>query len=158
MAYIVEYGLQSKTQALAIGGLKLQIAIQWLPVIGVLFVALVALYDVILRIFPRRTGPEVDPLGNARFIRVIAFSVMAFACVLYIPYILGSNWFWARVGEVSRNIPQLRSASQSLLNGIQQFMTMDQLWQYTISQVLAAAALVFVGWFFARTRRVRKLR
>ena len=159
MAYMTEYGLEAKTQTLTLGGYTLQVPLLWLPVVGMLFVAFVALYDVILRLFPRRTGPEVDPLGNARLVRVIAFSVMAFALVLYVPYIFGSNWFWARLSEAGRSISQLHSFGTALLNWQGQFMTMDPLWQYSISQVLAGAAMVLVAWTFARmARRPRKLR
>jgi len=159
MAYMTEYGLEAKTQSFMLGGFNLQVPLLWLPVIGILLVSVVTLYDVILRIFPRRTGPEVDQLGNARFIRVIAFSVTAFAFVLYVPYILGSNWFWARLSDAGRSITQLHGLGTSLLNTQEQFMTMNPLWQYSISQVLATAALILVAWAFARiARRPRKLR
>jgi hypothetical protein len=159
MVYMTEYGLEAKTQTFILGGFNLQIPLLWLPVLGILLVTVVALYDVILRIFPRRTGPEVDPLGNARLIRAIAFSVMAFALVLYVPYIFGSNWFWARLSEAGRNVTQLLGLGTSLLHAQQQFMTMNPLWQYSISQVLAAAAMILVAWAFARiARRPRKLK
>lgn len=159
MVYMTEYGLEAKTQTLMLGSFSMQIPLLWLPVIGILLVSVVALYDVILRIFPRRTGPEVDPLGNARLIRAIAFSVMVFALVLYLPYIVGSNWFWARLSDAGRSVTQMQGFGTSLLHAQERLMTMNPLWQYAVSQVMATAAFVLVAWAFARiARRPRKLR
>jgi hypothetical protein len=91
--------------------------------------------------------------------RVIVFSVMAFACVLYIPYLLGSNWFWTRTSEVSRSITQFRDIGLSLLHGQERIMTLNPLWQYSITQILATVAMLTVAWLFGRAaRRPRKLR
>jgi len=157
--YITSYNFEVKTQNFEFGGFTLVIPIQWLPVLGVFLVALVAWYEVLTRIFPRRAGPEIDPLTNARWLRAIALSVMAFVCVLYIPYLLGSVWFWAKLSKVGRSIPQVLGMGRSLLNRQEPLMTLDPLWQYSVSQILATAAMVMVAWAFSRTaRRPRKLR
>lgn len=155
MFYITSFTLQAKTQTLDVGGLTFLIPILWLPILGVFLATLVAWFEVSGKIFPRRTGPEIDQLGYPRLLRAVAFSVMTFVGVLYIPYLLGSNWFWTKVSS----IPQLRDIGLTLLNTQGPMMTLDPLWQYSISQVLAAAAMVLVAWAFSRTsRRPRKPR
>ncbi len=159
MVYTTTHGFDVKTQNLTLGGFTFPLPLQWLPVLGVLLVSLVAWYEVSAQIFPRRGGPEIDPLSQARIIRVIAFSVMAFVCVLYIPYLLGSNWFWTGTSEVGRSITQFRDMGLSLLHSQERIMTLNPLWQYSITQILATAAMVTVAWLFGRAaRRPRKLR
>jgi len=155
MFYITSFTFQVKAQTVDVGGFMLLIPIQLLPILGVFLATLVGWFEVSDKIFPRRTGPEIDKLGYARLLRAVAFSVMTFVCVLYIPYLLGSNWFWTKVSS----IPQLRDIGLSLLNTQDPVMTLDPLWQYSISQVLATAAMLLVAWAFSRTsRRPRKPR
>lgn len=159
MFYITSYGLQVKIQNLELDGFKVGLPIQWLTIVGVFLVALVAWYDVSAKIFPRRGGPEIDPLGTIRLVRAIALSVIAFVLVLYVPYLLGSVWFWAKVSKIGRSLPQVLGVGGSLLNTQEPLMTMNPLWQYSISQALATAAMVFVAWLSARVaRRPRKPR
>jgi len=159
MFYITSYNFEAKIQNLEFGGLRLAIPIQWLPVLGVFLVTLVAWYEVSARLFPRRAGPETDPLVGARLMRAIVFSVMAFVLVLYVPYLLGSVWFWAKVSKIGRSLPQVLGIGRSLLNTLEPLMTMNPLWQYSISQILATAAMVVVAWATARiVRRPRKPR
>jgi hypothetical protein len=159
MFYITSFTFQVRTQTVDVGGFKFLIPIQWLPILGVFLATLVGWFEVSDKIFPRRSGPEIDQLGYARLLRAIAFSVLTFVCVLYIPYLLGSNWFWAKVSRLGHSIPQLRDIGLSLLNTQEPVMTLDPLWQYSISQVLATAAMLLVAWAFSRTsRRPRKPR
>jgi uncharacterized membrane protein len=159
MFYITSYNFEVKTQNFEFGGFTLVMPIQWLPVLGVFLVTFVAWYEVSARIFPRRAGPETDPVATARLMRAFALSVMTFVCVLYIPYLLGSAWFWAKLSKLGRSVPQVLGMGRSLLNTQEPFMTLDPLWQYSISQILATAAMVMVAWAFSRTaRRPRKPR
>jgi lysylphosphatidylglycerol synthetase-like protein (DUF2156 family) len=159
MFYITSYNFEVKTQNFEFGGLTFAVPIQWLPVLGVFLVTLVAWYEVSARIFPRRAGPETDPVAGARLMRAFAFSVMAFVCVLYVPYLLGSVWFWAKLSKLGRSIPQVLGMGRSLLKTQEPLMTLNPLWQYSISQILATAAMVIVAWAFSRTaRRPRKPR
>jgi hypothetical protein len=159
MFYITSTGFEVKIQSLTLGSFKFGLPIQWLPIAGVFVVTMVAWYDVSAKIFPRRGGPEIDPLSNMRLVRAIALSVMTFVLVLYVPYLLGSVWFWSRVGKVGRTVPQVLSIGQSLLNAQEPLMSLDPLWQYSISQTLATAAMVCVAWLSARgARRPRKPR
>ena len=159
MFYITSYNFEVKAQNFMLGGFRFSVPLQWLPVLGVLLVSLVAWYEVSAQIFPRRAGPEIDPLAGARMMRAIAFSVMIFVCVLYIPYVLGSNWFWARLSEFGRSLAQVRDMGLSLLHTQEPAMTLNPLWQYSISQTLATGAMVVVAWAFGRaSRRPRKPR
>jgi hypothetical protein len=159
MFYITSFTLQVKTQAIDVGGFMLLIPIEWLPILGVFLATLVGWFEVSDKIFPRRSGPEVDQLGYARLLRAVAFSVMTFVCVLYIPYLLGSEWFWVKVSRFGHSVPQLRDIGLSLFKTQEPAMTLDPLWQYSISQVLATAAMLLVAWAFSRTsRRPRKPR
>lgn len=159
MFYITSYNFEVKTQNLEVGGLTFAVPILWLPILGVFLVALVTWYEVSAKIYPRRAGPEIEPLTNARWLRAIAFSVVAFVCVLYVPYLLGSVWFWAKVSRLGRSIPQFLGVDRSLLNTEEPLMTLAPLWQYSLSQILATAAMIVVAWAFSRTaRRPRKPR
>lgn len=159
MNYATTHGFDMKTQPVTLSGFTLQLPLQWLPVLGVLLVALVSWYEVSERIFPRRPGPEGDPLATARTIRVIAFSLAAFILVLYVPFLLGSGWFWDQMSSLSGNISQFRDFALSLLHTGEPLMKSDPLLQYSAIQLLATAAMITVAWLFSRTpRRVRRLR
>jgi ABC-type amino acid transport system permease subunit len=79
--------------------------------------------------------------------------------VLYVPYLIGSNWFWARLSELSKSFSQVAGFGQSFLNTDESVMSLNPLWQYSLSQVLAAAVVIMSTWMFARVaRRPRKQR
>jgi hypothetical protein len=157
--YVTAHGFELKTQELALGGFKLSIPLQWLPVIGIVLVSLVGWYEVSYRIFPRRGVLELDPLANLRLLRVVIFSVALFVFILYIPSLIGSNWFWARLSDAGRSISQVNGFGLSLLSTDESAMGLNPLLQYSVTQVLAGAALVFSTWAFARRqKRPRKLR
>ena len=157
--YITAHGFELKTQQFAFGVFSFSSPLQWLPVIGVVLVSFVTWYEVFARIFPRRGATELDPLANLRLVRVIALSLALFICVLYIPYLIGSNWYWARLSDASKSFAQLQSLGLSLLNTDESVMGLNPLWQYSLTQVLATGALVFGAWAFGRVaRRPRKSR
>jgi hypothetical protein len=156
--YITAHGFDLKTQSYNVAGLSILMPLQWLPVVGIVIVAFVAWYDASGRIFPRR-GVDVDPLGKLRLLRAVAVSLALFVCVLYVPYLIGSNWFWARLSELSKSFSQVAGFGQSFLNTDESVMSLNPLWQYSLSQVLAAAVVVMSTWMFARVaRRPRKQR
>jgi len=156
--YITAHGFDLKAQSYNVAGLSISVPLQWLPVVGIVIVAFVAWYDVSARIFPRR-GVDVDPLGKLRLLRAVAVSLALFVSVLYVPYLIGSNWFWARLSGLSKSFSQITSFSQSFLNTDESVMSLNPLWQYSLSQVLAAVVIVLSTWMFARvSRRPRKQR
>jgi hypothetical protein len=153
--YITSHGFAIKATNYAIGTLKLTIPLQWLPLVGVVFVSLTMWYETSLTIFPKRANPETDPLSNYKLLRVIAISLAVFVCVLYIPYIVGSNWFWARMSSAS--VSPVRDFALSILNTDQSMMALAPIWQYSISQFVALATMMGSAWFFSRNpRRLRK--
>jgi hypothetical protein len=159
VTYVTAHGFEIKTQQFALGGMQLSIPLQWLPVIGIILVSLVGWYEVSYRIFPKRGVLETDPLADLRLLRVIIFSVALFIFILYIPSLIGSNWFWARLSDTGKSISQVRAFGLSLLSTDESAMSLNPLWQYSLTQVLAAAALVFLTWAFARRpKRPRKVR
>jgi hypothetical protein len=124
--------------------------------VGVVLVSLVAWYEVTSTIFPRRPGPEVDRLSNLRLLRVVVTSLAAFICVLYIPYVVGSNWFWARMSTAS-SISPVHDFALSILNTDRSMMQLDPLWQYSISQASAVLAMILAASVFGRVpRRIRR--
>lgn len=155
MLYITAYGFEPKSFTLA--GFNLPLQVQWLPVLGMVFLAFVLAFEIADRIFPRR-GLIVDQLGALRLIRALVVSLALFTCVLYIPYLIGSNWFWARLSDLSRSIPQVESFSQSLLSTAEPAMTLNAVWQYAASQLAAALVLVLSGFALARVARRSKQR
>lgn len=157
VVYMTSHGLSPMTNELKIGAVSLEL--QWLPVLGVLIVSLVAWYDAFTRIFPRWVGPEADPLARLRLIRVIVLSLAVFACFLFIPFLLGSNWFWDGASALSRSINQFRGVGNWLLNVEAPLLSLNPLWQYSITQILACGAMICFTWAFARPmRRLRKPR
>lgn len=150
--YMTSYGLETKAQNIALGGFQLTVQSQWLPFLGVVLLSFVAWYETYYRIFPRR-GFEIDPLGRIRLLRAIVTSLALFACVMFIPYLVGSNWFWAGVGETGKRITQIHDFGISLLSNVEPMMLLNQIWQYSLSQVLAPAVMVLAAWFFGRSAR-----
>jgi hypothetical protein len=156
LTYITSHGLERKFQEVVLSNLTFSIPLQWLPVAGVVLVSVVVMQETIAVIFPRRTGSNVDSLSNIRLARVIAFSLAAFVCVLYLPYVLGSNWFWARMSGAS-SISQMRDLALWLLKTERPMMEMDPLWQYSTSQFLALMSMIFVAVMFGRSpKRIRR--
>ena len=159
IVYLSSYGLESRVQEIALGGLRTSIQIQWLPLLGVVLLSFVTWYETYYRIFPRRGTFEIDPLGRMRLIRAIVFSLAFFVWVLYIPYLIGSNWFWARISETGNSISQVRDFGHSLLGDVESMMRLSQVWQYSLSQTLAPAVMFLGAWAFGRAaRRPKKQR
>jgi len=99
---------------------------------------------------------EQDTLSSIRLMRAVVLSIAIFVCVLYIPYVVGSDWFWARLSGAS-SVPQIRDVGLSLLNTDQALMALDQIWQYSISQSAALMGMVVFAWIFGRSpKRIRK--
>ncbi len=159
LLYITSHGFETKTQELMLGSFSLSMTLQWLPILGIIIVSLVAWYEASSRIFPRRGGLESEPLATLRLVRAIAISFALFVCILYIPYLIGSNWFWARLSEMSKNFTQVRDFAQTLLNTDETMMSLNPLWQYSLSQVLATSLMLLGVWIFGRVpRRPRRQR
>ncbi len=96
-------------------------------------------------------------MGRMRLVRAIAFSTTLFILVLFVPAFIGSNWFWTGLSAAGKGSALVLGFGNSLLNGVQSLMTMNLLWQYSLSQTLAAAVMVLGVWVLSRaTRRVRK--
>jgi len=153
--YTLSHGFSPTT--VAVEGVSLPLA--WLPLFGILLVSLAVASDAFTRIFPRWLGPEADPTARLRFLRVVTTSIALFICVLYLPYLLGSNWFWAHLGRASHLISSLQGFGAWLENLEMPILTMDPVWQYAVTQILAAFTFVLAAWVLARpARRPRKLR
>jgi len=156
LAYMRSKGFESKIQEFMLGTFRLYVPLQWLPVAGVVLVSFVVWYEVSFTLFPKRVALEQDTLSNIRLMRAVVLSLTVFVCVLYVPYILGSDWFWARLSGVS-SISQIRDLGQSLLNTNRTLMGLDQIWQYSISQSAALMGMVAFAWVFGRSpKRIRK--
>jgi hypothetical protein len=155
--YVASHGFQPTNNEIIFGGFRLQL--QWLPLLGVLVLALAVWSDVFDRIFPRWLGPEADPMARLRLLRVLTISLTAFVCFLYIPYLLGSNWFWIHLSRASRLIGSLQGFGSWLETVESAVLALDPVWQYALTQVIACAALVLSAWASARpTRRIRRVR
>lgn len=156
LGYMTSKGFEPKTYNFAIGTFTLHVPIQWLPIAGAVLVAFVVSYEVSYTIFPRRVSLDQDALSSIRLMRAIVLSLTVFVVVLFVPYIIGSDWFWAGLSIVS-NISQIRDLGQSLLNADQALMGLDQIWQYSISQSAALMCMVLSAFVFGRSpKRFRK--
>jgi hypothetical protein len=155
--YVTSHGFAPTANGIMVGGINLQL--QWLPLLGVLIVSIAALYDAFTRIFPRWLGPEADPMARLRLMRLAAVCVAAFVCFLYVPYLLGSNWFWLHLSHISHVVGQLRGFGTWLENVEMPILALDPVWQYSVTEILASAALVLFAWALARpAKRPRKIR
>jgi hypothetical protein len=156
LIYMTSKGFYLKTQNLMTGSLNVSVPLQWLPVFGVVFLSLVTWYEAYYRLFPRR-GMEADPLARIRLARAIVFSLTLFVIFLYVPALLHSGWLWTSMSVMGKNVAAVRDFGNSLLSNMGSLLTMDELWLYSLSQILASAFMVFGAWVLARTaRRVRK--
>ena len=156
LAYMTSKGFEPQVHEFMLGTLKLTLPLQWLPVTGVILVAFVVWYEVSFTIFPRRTSMEQDTLSSIRLLRAVVVALAVFVCLLYFPYIVGSDWFWARLSGAS-SISQIRDLGLSLLNTDQTLMALDQIWQYSISQSVALLGMVLAAWVFGRSpKRIRR--
>jgi len=156
--YMTSHGLHLGVESLQVAGSSISVQLQWLPVIGVVLVVFVGWMDVSAHVFPKR-GLEVDTLGRVRLLRIFAVSLAMFVLVLYVPYLIGSNWFWASLSGLSKNIAQIGALGLALLSTDEWAMSLNPIWQYSLSQVLAALAWVSSAWAFGRVpRRPRKQR
>ena len=155
--YVTSHGFEATNGGLMIGGVSLQL--QWLPLLGVLIVALAVWGDTFTRLFPRWLGQAADPMARLRLLRVVTVSVTAFVCVLYIPYLLGSNWFWLHLSHISHVISPLQGFGNWLEAVEMPVLRLDAIWQYSISQILACAALAVFAWAFARpAKRIKRIK
>jgi len=154
LIYANSHGLDF-VQAPSVGGMTFPVPIQWLPVIGVVMLSLVTWYEAYYRVFPRRGS--IDPMGRIRLTRAIVFSIALFIFVLYVPSLLGSDWFWTGVSAIGKNVTQVRSFGNFMLNSFGSLIGLEMIWTYAIGQVLASAVLVLGAFAFARAaRRIRK--
>jgi hypothetical protein len=156
LIYVTSKGFYPKAQSLVIGSLSGSVPLQWLPMFGVVLLSLVTWYEAYYRLFPRR-GMEVDPLARIRLARAIVFSLTLFVLFLYVPALLRSGYFWTSLSGMGKNIVAVRDFGNSLLSSIGSLYSMDPLWLYSFSQILASAFMVLGAWALARTvRRIRK--
>jgi hypothetical protein len=154
LIYANSHGL-GPLQTPSVVGMSFPIPIQWLPLTGVVVLSLVTWYEAYYRVFPRRGS--IDPMGRIRLIRAIVFSTALFVVVLYVPLLLGSNWFWSSVSAIGKSVTQIRDFGNFMLNSFGSLIGLEMIWAYAIAQVLASGALVLGAFAFARAaRRVRK--
>jgi hypothetical protein len=155
--YVTSHGFEPLTGGITVGGFSFQL--QWLPLVGVLIVALAVWSDVFTRMFPRWLGPETDPMARLRLLRVVTVSLTAFVCFLYLPYLFGSYWFWIRLSQASHVIHQLEGFGNWLENLELPILTLNPVWQYAVTQILACVAFSFSAWALARpAKRPRRIR
>ncbi len=154
LIYVTLHGFQTKTQEIAFGTMNLSIPLEWLPVVGVVILSLVLWYEQSARIFPKRGGPQIDTLANLRLLRVITLSIAVFVFILYIPNVIGSNWFWGVMSSTS----QLHGIALSLLSTEQSLVSLNPIWGYSLSQVLASTAMALSAWILGGlgSRRPRR--
>ena len=144
LMYVTVHGFETRTQKIMLGSMSFSFPLQWLPVIGIVLLSLVVWYEESARIFPRRGGLQVDPLASLRLFKVISASLAAFVLMLYLPNVLGSNWFWGVMSSVS----QMHGFALSLLNTENSVVAAGPIWRYSLSQLLAATAMVLSAWIF----------
>jgi hypothetical protein len=156
--YLMSHGLEAKSYPIQVGSLQLSIPLLSLTFVGVIIVAIAA-WRYMSGTMSISALKEMSQLETIRMLRAAGVALFFFSAVLFGPYIVGANAFWAQMSNLGRAAPQLAGPLQSLLSSIGPAMNLDVLTKLAVSQNTAAAALVavsaLVGFLQRRIRRVR---
>ena len=160
--YMSLHGFSPVDKQIEIGTSPVAVPIVLLPAIGVILVLLSSWTYVVEKTM--RVRMKVDLRKQrvktvSRIIETGAWILWAYTMFLFIPYILGSNWFITGVHNLSLNLPQLGEFFASAYESVIPMMDLDLIWKFALSQNLAACgAALFAAVYVRRQSRIRKPR
>jgi len=160
--YMFSHGFSPINEQIKIGTLQVTVPIVLLPALGVTLVILSSwmfAVDRTMRV-KMKTDLRKQRMGeDSRMVEVGALILGAYSLFLFIPYILGSNWFITGANSLSKNLPQLGQFFTSAYGSAILLMDLDSIWKFALSQNLAAcSAALFAALYVRRQGRARKLR
>lgn len=133
-----------------------------LPALGVILVMLSSWMYAVDRTMKVRMKTDLRKQRIETVLRMVesgALILGAYSLFLFIPYILGSNWFITGVNNLSKNLPQVSQFFASAYENVISLMDLDSIWKLALSQNLAACgAALFAAVYVQRQGRVRKPR
>jgi len=160
--YMLSHGFSPRNEQVEIGTLQVTAPIVLLPTVGVTLVMLSSWMYAVDRTMRVRMKTDLrrQRIGaDSRMVEVGALILGAYSLFLFIPYILGSNWFITGVNSLSQRLPQLGQWFASAYGSVILLMDLDSIWKFALSQNLAACtATFFVALYVRRQGRARKPR
>jgi len=160
--YISSHGFSPRHEQIEIGALQATVPIVLLPALGVTLVILTSWMYAVDRTLRVRMKVDLRRQRTetvSRMVETSAWILWAYSLFLFIPYILGSNWFITSVYHLSLNLPQLGQFFASAYESVISLMDLDLIWKFAISQNFAAcSAAIFTAAYVRRQSRVKKPR
>ncbi len=160
--YMSFHGFSLRNEQIKIGTLEVFVPIVLLPTLGVTLVILSSWMYAVERTMRVRIKADLRKQRIERVSRMVETSALIlgnYSLFLFIPYILGSNWFMTGVNNLSTNLPQLGWFFAIAYGTIISLMDLDSIWKFALSQNLAACgAALFAAVYVHRQERVRKPR
>lgn len=160
--YALSHGFSPTNEQVKIGTLQVTFLIVLLPAVGVTLVILSSWMYAIDRTM--RVKVKVDLRkqrveADSRMVELGALILGAYSLFLFIPYILGSNWFITGANDLSQRLPQLGQFFAGAYGSVILLMDLDSIWKFALSQNLAACSTAFFAALYVRRRgRTRKPR
>jgi len=160
--YMFSHGFSPGNERIKIGTLQVTVPIVLLPALGVTLVILSSWMFTVDRTMRVRVKTDLrkQRMGaDSRMVEVGALILGAYSLFLFIPYVLGSNWFITGANSLSKHLPQLDQFFASAYGSAILLMDLDSIWKFALSQNLAAcSAALFAALYVRRQGRARKLR
>jgi len=160
--YMFSHGFSPRNEQIKIGTLQVTVPIVLLPALGVTLVILSSWMFAVDRTMRVRMKTDLrkQRMGaDSRMVEVGALILGAYSLFLFIPYVLGSNWFITGANNLSQRLPQLGQLFASAYGSAILLMDLDSIWKFALSQNLAAcSAALFAALYVRRQGRARKLR
>jgi hypothetical protein len=160
--YMLSHGFSPSNGQVKIGTLQVTFPIVLLPALGVSLVILSSWMYAVDRTMRMRVKTDLrkQRIGaDSRMVEVGALILGAYSLFLFIPYVLGSNWFIAWANSLSQRLPQLGQFFVSAYRSVISLMDLDSIWKFALSQNLAGcSAALFAALYVRRQGRARKPR
>ena len=160
--YMLSHGFSPSNEQVKIGTLQVTFPIVLLPALGVSLVILsswVYAVDRTMRVRVKTDLRKQRMGADSRMVEVGALILGAYSLFLFMPYILGSNWFIIGANSLSQRLPQLGQFFVSAYGSVILLMDLDSIWKFALSQNLAGCgAALFAALYVRRQGRARKPR
>ena len=160
--YMLSHGFSPSNEQVKIGSLQVTFPIVLLPALGVSLVMLSSWMYAVDRTMRVRVKTDLRKQrvgADLRMVEVGALILSVYSLFLFIPYILGSNWFITGANSLSQRLPQLGQFFVAAYGTVISLMDLDSIWKFALSQNLAAcSAAFFAALYVRRQSRARKPR
>jgi len=160
--YMSSHGFSPRNEQVELATLQVAAPTVLLPTLGVTLVMLSSWMYAVDRTMRVRMKTDLRRQrmeADSRMVEVGALILGTYSLFLFIPYILGSNWFITGANNLSQRLPQLDQFFASAYGSVILLMDLDSIWKFALSQNLAAcSAAFFAALYVRRQSRARKPR